>query len=190
MAQILDLSKRFTKEQITKANEDANVRRNVPAGGYVCKIERAILNDDPANNKANIELHVDIAEGEYAGYFKSLEGRYGFWGLRGYLSFKEASLNQFRKGCMALCNSNPGLVFNPLAGAVDIDTLVGKQIGVVTVKEEYESNGETRERDKVYFFTEVSRIKEGKFKVPPAKKLKKDDPADFSSAEKLEIPFD
>lgn len=175
MAQILDLSTRFTKEQIEAAAQTSSSFEDLPAGGYICKIVRPILNDDPASGKANIELQVDIAEGEFAGYFQRLEDRYGFWGLRGWLSFKTVdSANRFMAQCVAICADNPGLEFNPfLKGGADVDTLAGKKIGVVTQKEEYRnSSGDIREKDSVFRFVEVQKIKSGKFKVPPLKKLK------------------
>lgn len=192
MAQILDLSKRFTQDEIQAAVQNAGTSFDLPAGGYVCKIEEAILNDDSSNGKANIELHVDIAEGEHAGYFRQLEDRFGFWGLRGWMSFKDSQLPNFQRSCMALCNSNPGFQFNPFVpGGADIDTLNGKLIGVVIGKEEYVSNsGDVKEKNTVYRFTEVSKIKSGKFKVPETKKLQDSfDPTIIPETDATEIPF-
>lgn len=173
MAQILDLSKRFTQSQVEEAIKNDSKFNDIEAGGYVCKIVDAILNDSADGNKANIELNVDIAEGKYQGYFQSLEDRAGFWGLKGYMSFKESQIGKFTKTCQTIAESNPGYSFNPMApGGADIDTLKGKLIGVVIQKQEYMSNaGELREKNAVYNITEVSKIREGKFKVPAVKKL-------------------
>ena len=193
MAQILNLSKIYTKEQLEQVPKDAGDRAyDLPAGGYICKIVRAILNNDPASGKANIELHIDIAVGEHTGYFQRLENMYGFWGLKKYMSFKLESMKFFRKDCMSICNSNPGFKFDPEHEDTDVENLVGKKIGVVTQKEEYRhSSGEIRERDAVYFLTEVSKIEEKKFKIPPLKKLK--EPASESSFRPVstteEIPY-
>ena len=185
MAQILNLSNRFTKEQIESTKGGSF--KDLPAGGYVCKIVDSILNDDREAGKENIELHVDIAEGEFAGYFQNLEDRYGFWGLRGWMSFKESQIGKFQQTCVALCNSNPGLAFDPLHGDADVDDLKGKQIGVVIRKEEYQhSSGDIREKDTVYFFTEIDKIRKGKFKVPEVKKLAQDN---FVPANDEEIPY-
>lgn len=191
MAQVLDLSKRFTQEQIEEAARSNNTYEDLPAGGYICKIVEPILNDDPKAKKANIELHVDIAEGNYAGYFQRLEDRAGFWGLRGWMSFKESQIPNFQRTCAALCNSNPGLVFNPFAkGGVDIDILTGKLIGVVVGKEEYRSNsGDIREKNVVSYFTEVDKIKNKKFKVPALKKLETESIDLPQSVTDEEIPF-
>lgn len=193
MAQILDLSKRFTQEQIETAQLSSTSFPDIPAGGYVCKIIRPILNDDRAAGKANIELQVDIAEGKYSGYFQQLEDRAGFWGLRGWMSFKESQLPNFQRTCAALCNSNPGLKFNPFApGGADIDSLEGKSIGVILGKEEYRSNsGDIREKSVVSRFIEVEKIKAKKFKVPELKRLKEDvgDPAFVPVGDSEEIPY-
>lgn len=186
MAQILDLSKRYTQEQIESASQNDTFMQDLPAGGYICKIVRPILNDDQDTGKANIELHIDIAEGDFAGYFQKLEDRWGFWGLRGWMSFKENQLKNFQRTCVALCDSNPGLQFNPFAqGGADIDALEGKLIGAVIGKEEYrQKSGEIRERNVVSFFIDVKKIKDKKFKVPELKKLK--DP----SSDPLFVPAD
>jgi len=174
MAQILDLSKRYSKEQIESARPSSFT--DLPAGGYICKIVRPILNDDPSSDKANIALDVDIADGEFAGHFQQLEDRYGFWGLRGWMSFKAEQLGNFQQTCVALCNSNPGLQFNPFAdGGVDIDILKDKLIGVVIGKEEYKNNaGDIREKNVVVRFLEVEKIRTKKFKVPELRKLKEE----------------
>ena len=190
MAQILDLSKRFTQEQIEAATQSGESSFDLPAGGYICKIVEPILND--GDGKANIELHVDISDGEYAGYFQRLSDRFGFWGLRGWMSFKEDQLARFQQTCVALCNSNPGLEFNPFApGGVDIDVLKGKIIGVVIGKEEYRSNsGDIREKNSVSRFIEVEKIKNKKFKIPETKKLKTEVfDASFTPTGQDEIPF-
>ena len=192
MAQILDLSKRYSKEQIDKAREASGSPKDLPAGGYICKIVDAILNDDAGSGKANIELHVDIAVGEFAGHFQALEDRYGFWGLKGWMSFKESQIPRFQQTCAALCQSNPGLVFNPLAGAVDIDILKGKMIGVVIGKEEYDKDGDIREKNVVSYFTDVDKIKNNKFKIPKLKKLVQErikDDFESIDTESVAVPF-
>lgn len=197
MAQILDLSKRYSKEQIESITQSTE-SFDLPAGGYVCKIVNVVLNDDQASGRANIELHVDITEGAYSGYFQQLEDHFGFWGLKGWLSFKETELSKFQRACAALCISNPGLEFNPFKdGGVDVDILKGKMIGVVTRKEEYRSSsGDLRDKNAVYYFTEVAKIREHKYKVPPKKFLIEkptgfEEPYDpsFPPSDKEEIPL-
>lgn len=190
MAQILDLSKRFTQEQIESAAQGDSF--DLPADGYICKIIQPVLNDNMSADKANIELMLDIAEGKYTGYFQQRSDRFGFWGLRGWMSFKESQLPNFQRTCVALCNSNPGLQFNPfVAGGVDVDVLKGKLIGVVIGKEEYRNNsGEIREKNVVNRFIEVDKIRNKKFKVPETKKLKEETfNVSFTPTGKDEVPW-
>lgn len=177
MGQVLDLSKVYSQADVDEAARNSKSFEDIEAGGYVCTIVDAILNNDPAHGKQNIELHLDIAEGPFVGYYQKLEDRAGFWGLRGYMSFKKTSLDRFAKICTAINLSNPGYSFDPLKGGTDIDTLRGKKIGVIIQKEEYISskNNEIRTKDTVYTFTEVEKIRKGKFKVPDIKKLSDDD---------------
>lgn len=171
MSQILNLKNMYSAEQIAEAKANDEQYEEVEAGGYVCNIVDAILNN--SDGKANIELHLDIAEGNHKGFFQKLEDRAGFWGLRGYMSFKETQINKFLKTCTAINVSNPGFSFDPMReGGADVDTLKGKHIGVVIQKEEYKANsGDIREKCSVYNFTEVSKIREKKYKVPALKKL-------------------
>lgn len=192
MSQILDLSHLGTLEQVEEKHPDSGNFEEVEAGGYICKICNAVLvNED---TKKNIRLELDIAEGPHKDYFTKLEERAGFWGLVGYASFKEGQLGRFTKVCTAFGVSNPGYSFDPFRkGGADVDTLIGKQIGAVIGKEEYMSNkGEIREKSVVSNITEVSKIREGKFKVPKLKKYVPENDDSFMNVPKdadEETPF-
>ena len=188
MAQILDLSKTYTKEQVEEAKKKDTEFDDIEAGGYICKIVDAILNIE----KKYIEIDLDIVEGPHAGYFQRLEDRAGFWGLKNYMSFKESVLSKFLKTCTAFNNSNPNYNFDPMRdGGSDVDSLIGKTIGVVIGKEEYKSkSGEIRQKNVASNITEVSKIREGKFKVPDVKKLEtKDDSFMNVSGGSSSVPF-
>ena len=169
MSQVLDLTKMYSAEQAEEAKKKSDDFETIEAGGYVCKIVDAILNQD----KKYIELDLDISEGPHAGYFQRLEDRAGFWGLKNFMSYKESVLGKFLKTCTAFNNSNPNYNFDPMRnGGADVDTLIGKSIGVIIGKEEYKSKaGEVRQKDVATNITEVSKIRDGKFKVPELKKL-------------------
>ena len=191
MAQILDLSKLYTTDQVEEAkNKDVGEYESIEAGGYICKVVDAILNTE----KKYIEIDLDIAEGPHAGYFQRLEDRAGFWGLKNFMSYKESVLPKFLKTCTAFNNSNPNFNFDPTKKkGVDVDALIGKTIGVVIGKEEYKSKaGEIRQKDVASNITEVSKIREGKFKVPDVKKLaedKKDDSFMNINNGSSDVPF-
>ena len=167
MAQILNLSKYGTKQQVAEAHPDQY--DDIAAGGYICTIVDAILD----TTKEYIRLDLDIAEGPFKGYFQALEDRAGCWGLSNYSSFKESQLGRFSKLCTCFGLCNPGYEFDPFrAQGIDVDTLKGKQIGVVISKEEYRNrNGEIREKNRVANLTELDKIRAKKYNVPPLKKL-------------------
>lgn len=169
MAQILNLSKIYSKTQIEEAKQSATQYDEPEAGGYVCKIVDAILNEE----KQYILLNLDIAEGKYAGYYQRLEDRAGFWGLRCYASYKEKGLKRFIKICTAFEICNPGFTFDPFRGkGADVDTLKGKNIGYVFGYEEYEKNdGTIGTRPALGNITEIKKLK--KYKAPELKKLNK-----------------
>lgn len=171
MSQILNLGSMYTAQQIEEAKANDQQYEDVPAGLYICKVKDATLNNN--GEKMNIALDLDINEGPFAGYFQKLEDRAGFWGLKGYMSFKESQINKFLKTCTAFNNSNPGFSFDPMReGGADVDSLKGKLIGVVIQHEEYKSkNNDIKEKCTVYALTEVSKIKAGKIKIPELKKL-------------------
>ena len=54
------------------------------AGGYIATIISAVDNPE----KKYLAIGLDIAEGDHAGYYKSLFERAGFWGLTSYRSYK------------------------------------------------------------------------------------------------------
>ena len=171
MAQILDLSKLYTKQVIDEKRKEANQYDEPDAGGYICKIVDAFL--EP--KKMYVLLHLDIAEGKYAGYYQKLEDRAGFWGLRYYASYKETVLNKFIKMCATFETCNPGFSFDPMrGGGADVDTLKGKNLGVTFGYEEYEKkDGTIGTRPYVGTFTEIKKIQNGKFKVPEKKTIQK-----------------
>lgn len=194
MAQILDLSKKYSQKEIEQAVNRESQYDSIEAGGYVCKIVDAVLNKD----KQYIELSLDIADGKYEGYFQKLEDRAGFWGLKSYMSFKETIIGKFAKTCTSINNSNPDFNFNPFKdGGSDIDSLIGKKIGAVIGLEEYKSaSGEIRLKCNVANVAEVSKILSGKFRVPELKKLdisKEGEPVidfmKFESNSSVSVPF-
>lgn len=196
MAQILDLSSLGSMEKVAETYTD-NSFEDIEAGGYVCKICNAILVN--TEEKKNIRLELDIEEGPHKGYFTRLEERAGFWGLTGYMSFKDSQLKKFTKLCTAFNISNPGFSFDPFrGGGADVDTLIGKQIGAVIRKEEYMSNkGEIRQKCAVLNITEVEKIRSGVITPPPLKKLSESDQSgnsmdDFAKppeGEAKKVPF-
>ncbi len=72
--------------------EPASEFRKPEAGGYIVKIER-VHNDE---SKERLDLMFEIAEGEFAGFIKETNERFGFWSAKGMKSYKANALPFFR----------------------------------------------------------------------------------------------
>ena len=150
-------------------------------GGYICKI--TLVDDvpfDASTNKGDyLKIEYDIAVGEFKDYYKEQYEKFGnFWGGTLFRSYKEKALGMFKHFIDCVEKSNAGFVWT-----WDEKTLMGKFVGLVLGEEEYEnSNGEIKTRLYVSQVKTVEEIKNGDFKVPELKKIKKSTPAPSVSA--------
>lgn len=154
--------------------QEAGDFERLEAGGYVCKITN--VEDVPVNNQTGkgdyLKIEYDIAEGEHAGFYKRLEESMQFWGGRYIRSYKEKALPMFKRMCSAISKSNPGFVFDGGQQNSNEQTLVGKKVGLILGKEEYEGNdGSLKTRLYVKSECDIADIRAGKFKVPELKHL-------------------
>ena len=94
-------------------------------GGYICQI--IAVEDD--EKREFLKIHLDIAEGEYAGYFKDLFDRFGFYGLTHVRSYKETAKGLFKKFLTFLEESNNGFVADEFNN--NPQALVGLRVGAV-----------------------------------------------------------
>ena len=144
-------------------------------GGYICKI--TLVDDvpfDASTNKGDyLKIEYDIAVGEYKDYYKEQYEKFGnFWGGTFFRSYKEKALGMFKHFIECVEKSNAGFVWT-----WDEKTLMGKFVGLVLGEEEYENNnGEIKTRLYVSQVKTVEQIKNGDFKVPELKKIKKKEP--------------
>lgn len=171
------------KINLENVQEERNDR--LPAGGYICKYTKV----EDVEEKEYLLMEYDIAKGDYAGYYSSLQESFGFWGGKCYRSYKEKALPMFKRMCSAVSKSNNGFVFDGNTNA-DEQTLVGKLVGIVLGEEEYiANNGEVKTRLYVYRECSVEDIANGKYKVPALKKLKDEDGTASASTEGfMEMP--
>lgn len=161
------------KLDLSNVNE-AGTSNRLPAGGYVCRY----TNVEDVPDREYLYMEFDIAEGEFAGYYKALEDRAGFWGGRCYRSYKETAKPMFKRMCSAVSKSNKGYTFD--GGEVNCDekTLIGKLTGIVLGEEEYiANNGEVKTRLYVAYECSVKTIREGDYKIPKPKELPKEEKA-------------
>ena len=145
------------------------------AGGYICRI--TLADDIPmgADGKGDyLKIEYDIAVGEFKDYYKEQYEKFGnFWGGTFFRSYKEKALGMFKHFIECVEKSNSGFVWT-----WDEKTLMGKVVGLVLAEEEYEnSNGEIKTRLYVAQVKTVEEIKNGDFKVPELKKVKRSTPA-------------
>lgn len=138
-------------------------------GGYIGVLYKA----EDESDKEYLKVFFDIADGEFAEYYKNLYSQFNFWGGVFFRSYKEKALSMFKVFIKSVEESNPGYVWN-----WDESTLKGKKIGLILQEEEFVPTGgahagELRTRLIVQKVVNVETIKSGKYKVPELKKLDK-----------------
>lgn len=154
--------------------------KRMEAGGYVCTIQAVRTRGtdyngnevDYVSDKSYVKLIWDVAEGEFAGKFSDdyWAGEDKDYAHQFYLSWK--NLGALKNAIQCLDESNPG--FDSMA-AFESDKwalFIGKQFGIVLGEEEYLANdGSVKTRFGFGRIKSVQDIRDGKFKVPPLKKL-------------------
>ncbi len=155
----------------------------LPVGGYILKIMK--VEEKTQDWGDQLIFSFDIAEGEHKDYFakqyrsqivdtgeeKKWKGVYRLnlpkddgseqdgWAMRRY------------KGAITSFNvSNQGLNIDPLRDW-NSQCLVGKLVGAVFFEKEYDFNGRNGMYTTCHSLRSVSKIRDGDFKIPPAKML-------------------
>ena len=139
----------------------------LPAGGYVCLVVYATLGKTK-NDNPQLILTLDIAEGQYAGFYKNVDN----YSPKHYqvIYDRNGKISPFFKGLLEnFEKSNSD--FKVVDRNFDERKLINKKIGVIFGEEEYLSNDVVKSTIKPVRTTTVENIREGKFKVPEPKKL-------------------
>lgn len=135
-------------------------------GGYVAVITK--VEDKPEREYLQIEF--DIAAGEFAGYYKMLADKFGFWGGHFVRSYKEKALGMFKGFLISVDLSNDTDFTDKVEKGFDEQKLVGKIVGVIMGEEKYDkNNGEVGTRLVVASTKSVDEIKAGNFRIPEIK---------------------
>ena len=151
---------------------------NLPAGGYVCRVEKCVEKPNKNNNGSHLEIMFDIVEGEYKGWFaddwKNQNREDKFWhgiirqNIPDETSPKyDVQCGFFKRFTNNIEASNPGYHWDWNETA-----LKGKLIGIVFGEVEKESKRGTR-----YMTTQpseivtVEAIEKDTYKVPAPKML-------------------
>lgn len=162
------------------------------AGGYVVKIlDVSDIPLDATTGKGDyLKIDYDICEGEFAGYYKELNKKFGGdWFANFIKSYKEKALGMFKHFINCVEESNAGFSWD-----WNEKELIGKKIGVVLQEEEYRKNdGSVGVRLIVQGIKTVKQILDGDFKVPATKKLQEDSQTNsavvFEEIDGDELPF-
>lgn len=180
------------KLDMTNVQEAGEFRRPEP-GAYHC----VITDVKDVEEKEYLKVEIDIAEGEFKGYYAQSRADHPDWDWssvgRYVKSYKQAALPMFKRFCSAVSKSNGNYVFD--GGAVNSDekSLIGKHIGIILQGEEYYSNsGDVRIRLNIYSECPVDKIPDQK--VPKLKALKEEPSSNFvnegfTKAEEAEVPW-
>lgn len=162
-------------------------------GGYILEI--VAVEDvpiDPKTGKGDyLRISYDIAEGEFKGYYKAQNERFGGgkWYANVIKSYKEKALGMFKYFMNCVEESNPGFKWNWRE-----KDLVWLRFGATLQEEEYEKrDGSIGTRLVVKDIKTVKQIIDGDFKIPATKKLERTGaPAVTGSAmfdDDLDLPF-
>lgn len=160
---------------VTEQSEGA--RTKLPAGNYVCSITK--FEDCP--DKEYARLYVDIAEGEFAGYFSD-----PFYADKPYahsivMSYKPQALGMLKSRLHAISDSNPG--FDAEAawnGNNPAGQFSGRRVGVQFHEEEYIGNdGEPRVNTKPGKLFAVDKLEQ---QAKPRRKTKDGEWIDIPAA--------
>lgn len=179
---------------LTNVQESGDFQRP-SAGGYICTITK--VEDYPMDEKTGkgdyLRIYFDIAEGDFAGYYKGLRERFAESKYIGsYVrSYKEAAWGMFKRFCSAVSNSNGDFIFDGNEHR-DEQTLTGKKIGIILGEEEYYSNaGEKKTRLYVHSECSIEKIMENDFRIPKLKELKDNDMGfiNVPAGTNEEVPF-
>ena len=159
----------------------AGERVKLPAGGYEAKIINAkVVNYDGSNGSyERLEIAVDITAGEYKDYYKqdfdnnTRDDKKWRGVARFYVPTDDGSeKDEYTKSVLksvtdALEDSNKGYHWD-----WDETSLKGLKVGILVRDKEYEVDGKHGFSPEIFRFTDINRIKEGKFTVPKQKLLK------------------
>lgn len=156
----------------------------LPAGGYVCKIKQAKVEQKHRQDKTTYEMlsiAFDIYEGDYAGFFEDQyrESTYSDKKWKGVIrqmipaddgTDKDERIKSFFKGAItAIEESNPGYHFN-----FDERTLTDKLVGIIFREEEYDYEGRQGMAVKPFVMMDSHKVLAGEFTVPKPKMLNRD----------------
>ena len=162
-------------------------KEQLPSGGYIIEIMQAYENETASGK--SLKISFDIVQGEYAGfYMKKYKKRYDKeeqWKGNYFMFYPKDNDDIYTRGILkgninAIEKSNTGIKLIPTFDgngftSQSIKDLEGKLVGAVMYEKEWEMNGRTGFYTTVSHLETVEDIKNGNYKVPEKKLLKRDD---------------
>jgi hypothetical protein len=150
-----------------KIEDFENVKESgssLPKGIYLIVVVDVVDKQE----KEYLEIKVDIADGEFKGFAKDAEEKFGDYpnSFIARRSYKPTALGFFKSFTVAVEKSNPGYTWG-----WNEATLIGKKAVGVFDEEEYEKDGELRVSVKLREIRSIPSWKDGKVKLPGIKKL-------------------
>lgn len=179
-----------------KFERTSSGRETLPAGGYVCSILSARVEENDWGS--TLIIAHDVCEGEYSGIFKrdydnnDREDKKWRGTFRLRLPKDDGSeQDAWKKRSLgntiwALEQSNPGFSWD-----WDEKKLKGKKIGLLYRNKEWEMNGRTGWTTEAISAESIDNIREGKFRIPKDKALpvKATTPVFTEEEDDGELPF-
>ena len=180
-----------------KAEKAAGSREILPAGGYVCEIKTAKVEEyhSSKGDFSSLVLAIDVAEGQFAGFFKKdyeqntnedkkWRGRYAISIPRDDGSEQDSwTKRTFNNFIWAVQESNPGFTWE-----WDEKKLKGKKLGVLFRNKEWEYNDKSGWTTEAAGSVSVEDIRTGNFKPLKDKALNKDKPKEETKPQFTEEP--
>lgn len=161
-----------------EAKRSTSNKETLPAGGYVCQIQGARV-ENYNNGFSSLVLAIDVIEGEFSGIWKkdydnnTNEDKKWRGTFRVSIPKDDGSEQDawtkrtFGNAMWAIEQSNPGYTWD-----WDEKKLKGKKIGVIYRNREWEYNGNTGWTTEAGGSDSIENIRNGKFKMLKDKPLK------------------
>lgn len=183
--------------------------KKLEAGGYVCKILHAYIDEVDKDGRKFLKgpllrCEVDICEGEFSGYFRKSYDRFhkDHWddaATFGRYVFNGQEVSAGLKGLLeCVRRSNPNCNIN--LGDFSADALNGKICGFIFTDESYtDRQGELKYIVRIAFPIDAERVRTGDYTMPKSKDApppksppKKSEDKHFGTTEEIDednIPF-
>lgn len=148
--------------------------RQLPAGGYICKIMAAKMENAKSSGLPMVVIQFDISDGEYAQYYRNKyqndtsrfpDAKWGGIARIPAVDAEGKARNGFNSFCGAVEKSND--ITLPQEDTAFLAELKGCYVGIIFGREEYQGrDGNLYWSTKPKFYRSVETIENGAYAVP------------------------